>query len=314
MVTSWQRGISEAAADRVHGASYIAAVAAGALVEACRAGAAPEELRRALRELAAGQPVMAPVLRLAGEAWRALEEEGPPAVERVAAGWREALMAAEQRFVEELLADPPPPGVWALLSLSSVVNRGFEALEEAGPRGEVWVGESRPGGEGIETVRALAAHGRRCTLMPDAVLFDHLARGEVDRVILGCDALDDHHFVNKSGSAALAALAAERGIPVELWTTTHKFLPPGTALRLPLAARQGGGRAVDLPPGVRYRQPLFAAGTLHDGMVIRCEEGALDRAVVEKRVRGIAPLPGAIFDALRGVEGGGAAPGTGAVR
>jgi len=107
-------------------------------------------------------------------------------------------------------------------SRSATILRVFEML----PRRDVHIvaTESRPGGEGIQTVEALLKMGYRITLIPDTAAGMFIAG--VDMVLVGGDAvLKDGSLVNKSGTYLLALAAHASGVPFYAVVDTFKFVP-----------------------------------------------------------------------------------------
>lgn len=272
--TPWRARISALATDREEGAGTIALLAAQALVEGVEGGAPAKPLLGALVELVHGQRAMAPVLRLAADLSTELKGGKTVSFKKRAADWAKELETAGKDFRDHLLEEIKEAGRWGFYSSSSTVFDGLAALAEAGVFGEAWVGESRPGGEGSRTARRLKTLGWKTTLVPDSRLFDLVANGQLDRLVLGCDAADGERFVNKSGSSALAALAHQSGVVCELWTTTHKLVPAATLDLLRADETQG----VDLHTAgeeIRVDQPLFGIGRMEYANVLRTERGRM---------------------------------------
>jgi translation initiation factor 2B subunit (eIF-2B alpha/beta/delta family) len=181
----------------------------------------------------------------------------------------------QNRFLEHLKHDPPDigPRPWVFFSWSSTVNRGMQTLfSESFEVPAALVGVSRPGGEGRKTAAWLRERGVEVQLLSDADLFDRVGRGEAGRVSLGCDGLDDHRFVNKVGSGALAHLAHDAGTPVEIWTTSLKLLPPSGLSRLDLQHESVVTHG-EVEKNVRSPRPLFGIGSLGFVSAVRTEEG-----------------------------------------
>lgn len=106
----------------------------------------------------------------------------------------------------------------ATISYSSTV---VEVLED------VWgavVFESRPGMEGRKTAEILLEAGLDVDLYVDAAMMEALEK--VDAVLVGADTVAHEGFLNKVGTAPLAAVSRERGLPFYVAADQSKFLPP----------------------------------------------------------------------------------------
>ncbi|MFH0883310.1 MAG: hypothetical protein V2A56_10020 [bacterium] len=272
--TPWRARISALAVDREEGAGTIALLAAQALEEGAAGGAPAKPLLGALVELVHGQRAMAPVLRLAADLSSELKGGKTAGFRQRAAEWARELEAAGRDFRNHLMEEIKEAGRWGFYSSSSTVFEGLAALAEAEIVGEAWVGESRPGGEGSRTARRLKTLGWKTTLVPDSRLFDLVASGFLDCLVLGCDAADGERFINKSGSAALAALARQSGVNCELWTTTHKLVPAAT-LDLLHADETQGNDLHSAGEEIRIDQPLFGIGKMMDANILRTERGRM---------------------------------------
>lgn len=234
--------------DRTSGASELTAVAL-ALLERARA-AGPETLALAARAVAGAQPSMAPLRNLAGAALRDVHEPG--ALERFARRWRTAETALVRAATGVLLRHPAPRFVTCSFSGSVLA-----CLRAAAARAEVTVscGEGRPALEGRRMAAALSAAGARVELRTDAALGEALPGA--DALLLGADAVAPAWFINKVGTAALAAAALQAGTPVYLLATGDKFVDAGVAAELRIDDHDPREVWDDPPPGVAVRNPYF---------------------------------------------------------
>ncbi len=104
------------------------------------------------------------------------------------------------------------------LSRSSTVLR---ALQDADPT-EVFVLESRPGGEGVAVAESLL-DDLPVTLVPDAAVAQVLATEDVDAILVGADTvLPDGTVVNKTGTRTTALAAAHEELPLYVVAATDK--------------------------------------------------------------------------------------------
>lgn len=286
---SWRDQVEDAARDREHGATRIAEKAARGFAALDPDDVRREEVARALGELLEGQPAMGPVLNLATHLAAALAKDSLQDVVRAARLFLNKSTSSQVLF-EQVFRGNPPDGAgeraWFLYSRSSVVLRGCELLQEEQRPHLAVVGRSLPGGEGELLASTLSEQGWKVLLLEDAALAEYLADGNASRLILGCDALDDRFFVNKVGSGALASHAARKGVEVELWTTSVKFLPPGGTdwLKPPPVL------PLEDYPHAPAGRSLFGRGLLEDVARIRCDLGILSVQEAAERCRILPPL------------------------
>lgn len=287
--TPWRARITALATDREQGAGAIAHQAALALAEGVAGGAPAKPLLAALVELIHGQRSMAPLLRLAADLSSELRGGTLGRFQEVAEEWVESLENAGQQFRDQLLHRFDSDKRWAVFSYSSTVLEGMQALAEEGVTGSVLVPESRPGGEGVQTARQLAAQGWHVTLVADTHLFNRVRAADLDRLVLGCDAVGIKRFINKIGSGALASLCRSEGVDCEIWTTTHKLVPPKALDLLRVDTAQAGELR---PPGedIHIEQPLFGFGRLEDVTRLRTERGVMTIQEVGEFIE-LLPVP-----------------------
>ena len=187
---------------------------------------------------------------------------------------------AVTRVAATLLSKGDGPSRLATCSGSGTVARVLVAV---GARRSVGVAcaEGRPVYEGRAMAAGLAAAGLAVEVYTDAGV--GAALGASDALLLGADAVSGDWVINKTGSAQLAALAAERGVPVYVVATCDKFVPPGIAAVLQL--RQGPVAEVwDQPPhGVSIRNPYFERVPLTLVRAVLSDGGVLDADLVRKR-------------------------------
>jgi translation initiation factor 2B subunit (eIF-2B alpha/beta/delta family) len=98
------------------------------------------------------------------------------------------------------------------------------ALDRARPR-EFLVMESRPAREGVDVAEALADE-TDVTLFVDAAVAHVLGTRDVDRVLVGADAvLPEGRVVNKVGTRTAAIAAARADVPVYALCSRDKVVP-----------------------------------------------------------------------------------------
>jgi translation initiation factor eIF-2B subunit delta len=221
------------------------------------------------------QPAMAPLVSLGtrvlhaadgldalGEVRRAVAEE--------AEAFREALEKGTEAVGKRASRELPDEGTVLTISSSSTVRATLIHHTRVGTL-EVICLESRPVNEGRTLAEALARRGIRTIYAVDAAANRLLER--VDLVLMGADSVGDRGVVNKIGSVALAAAAAERGIPVIVTADRTKLLPPGFPQEVDDA--RPGEEVWRAPAGVRVWNRYFEIVPTARVSRIVTEDGAL---------------------------------------
>jgi ribose 1,5-bisphosphate isomerase len=259
--------------DREHGASWLARQAADALAAYASAqpdSADPESLLRhlhaAAQAFAAARPSMAALANTAARIWSAgappaslLTTSSMPGAERLRAIRDEAgqLIALWQEASVRILdfSRPLLAGTLYTLSRSGTVEQVLVTLAgESGDGPQIIVAESRPGGEGIASARALVAAGWRVTLVPDTACA--LFMPQASAVVVGADSVRaDGGVVNKVGTYPLALAAQAHRVPVYVLCETMKIAAPD--FPLVLEEMSPAELLPDPPAGVTVRNPYF---------------------------------------------------------
>ena len=269
------REVAAIASDHRSGASALARRALAVLRRASATG--PATLERVSPLVCRAQPSM-------GAIWNAVcaalgAEDPVGALYRFE---READRAeqAVTHVAATLLSRGDGPSRLVTCSASSTIARVCVAVSERRSL-RVACAEGRPVYEGRAMASGLAAAGLAVDVYTDAGV--GAALGSSDALLLGADAVSGDWVVNKTGSAQLAALAAELGVPVYVVATRDKFVPPGVAAVLQL--RQGPAAEVwDQPShGVTVRNPYFERVPLTLVWAVLSDGGMLDAGLVRKR-------------------------------
>jgi translation initiation factor 2B subunit (eIF-2B alpha/beta/delta family) len=216
--------IEAIASDRVHGAAYLTARAAEALL-----GSA--DVKTAARALIDAQPAMASIRALAERVLRNPDKAGVICREVLRQG-RIRLAAAAARAAQLL----PDGGVAMTHSFSATVEESFYAAQRAGKTFRVIATESRPMREGIALARCLAEREIDVRLIADSAVFRFMAG--VDVALVGADAVTPSHVVNKIGTACVALAAREHSIPVYAVCTSDKRTNGAPPAERPHAAEE----------------------------------------------------------------------------
>jgi len=137
-------------------------------------------------------------------------------------------------------------------SRSALVERTLLELARTEPL-DVACAESRPAREGVRLAEELTRQGLQVQLYSDAAV-GGAVRG-ADALVVGADAVTSNWFINKVGTAGLAALATLYRVPVFVLAGREKILPDRVFRSLPLS----GGPAVELEESQAYRvmNPYF---------------------------------------------------------
>lgn len=296
---AWRDGLQAIVLDRDRGASRLALDAIALLEKAADASDdldAIVDIARSLRAARPSMPVISNLVNLAmHEAARAsAARDVPAALRRSAKSAHER--ALEARGAAARQAAGLARGVVLTHSASETVTKALRAAARAGQLSRVVVAEGRPGFEGRQVARALAAEGVDVDLVVDAALGLH-AR-EADLALVGADAvLADGSVVNKVGTRLLALACAGAGTPLHAVADRFKVSPAST---LPLEEKGPAEVWAEAPDGVRVRNIYFDrteaplvksyvtdAGTLGPGDVERLADENAAWAGWEARVRAL---------------------------
>ena len=157
----------------------------------------------------------------------------------------------------------------------------LRAAHEAGKGISVLACETRPVMQGARlTAWELREHGIPATLITDNAAGSFMARGEVDRVIVGADRIAANGDVaNKIGTYTLAVLAHAHDLPFVVAAPTSTIdlgTPDGEAIPIEERAADevthAGGRRI-APEGVAVRNPAFDVTPHHLITAIVTEAG-----------------------------------------
>lgn len=284
---SFIEALDAVATDQTAGASRLAALAAEALGHAAEnapAEAGEAYWDRVMARLALCRP-MAPLLNLAAEAVRALEQGGAEAVGRSAVDFAHRLLSSQRDTAFHAAQRLRAGETLLTYSASAAVRDALVAASRTGRGLRVIVSEGRPAREGASLAEALAEAGLPVRLTPDAALAGFLR--EAGRFWIGADAVTPDGIVNKVGTATLAEVAERRGVPVEILASTAKFLPRSLAAHLVFEK----GRVEEIHPGNVERlvvdYPAFDITPWESVSRVITEEGVLSPAEVVKRLEGI---------------------------
>ena len=262
-------------------------------------------VRAAAAELAATQPVMAPLRRLG---WAVLTAAGnqagaadaaivAAAVRAAAAAFMAAMQAHQEQAAIHAAALLPSGAAVLTHSASSAVEAVLRRAAATGQLAHVTCLEARPLYEGRALAQRLAAAGIPTTLAVDALAARLV--GDMDAVLVGGDTLAPGGLINKAGTAALAHAAHACRVPVYAVCPSEKLLPRLPRTRRP--ARQRRGFAVPdraqppeevlaAPlPGVAVTNYYFDRTPLHSLTAVITEAGPLSASEVRSRAAGLRP-------------------------
>ncbi len=145
-----------------------------------------------------------------------------------------------------------------MYSMSSTVWRILRRAKSQGKSFRVVVTESRPGNEGLWTVREMEKHGIPVSVSIDACIGELVPQSDV--VFVGADAISSHGVsFCKVGTYPTALVAKAHGVPFYVAADTLKF-DSSTLLGLPFRGEAIPRREVvgeDYPESVRVVGNLF---------------------------------------------------------
>ncbi len=259
-------------------------------------------VRAAAAELAAAQPVMAPLRRLG---WAVLTAAGnqadaatvAAAVRAAAAAFMAAMQAHQERAAIHAAALLPSHAAVLTHSASSAVEAVLRRAAATGQLGHVTCLEARPLYEGRALAQRLAAAGIPITLAVDALAARLV--GDMDAVLVGGDTVAPGGLINKAGTAALALAARACGVPVYAVCPSEKLLPrlprtrrtdrPRRGFAVPDRAQPPEEVLAAPLPGVAVTNYYFDRTPLHSLTAVITEAGPLSASEIRSRASGILP-------------------------
>lgn len=248
--------VEEIVEDRESGASQLTIKAARLFLKLLERKPSMGEVSRLARLLAEARPSMPSIANLAymvlGDVKR-LTSTGMGLEEAVESAVRSAVKDYQRRLRDTIKeAVRLLSGYRCILthSYSSTLATAIELCEDL----KIIVTESRPGFEGVKLAERLASNGFDVTLIVDSAASYILERGEVDAVVVGCDAiLDDCSIVNKIGTRMIALAARDTRTPFHVVTDLWKAAVHGFAFE-EHPSEEVYGRGVE---GISVRNPYF---------------------------------------------------------
>ena len=248
--------VREVIEDRESGASQLTIKAARLFLKLLETKPSMSEVSRLARLLAEARPSMPSIANLAYmvlEDVKRLTSAGMVLEEAVEFAVRSAVKDYQRRLRNTIReAVKLLSGYRCILthSYSSTLATAIELCEDL----KVIVTESRPGFEGVRLAERLASSGLEVTLIVDSAASYILERGEVDAVVVGCDAiLDDCSIVNKVGTRMIALAARDTRTPFHVVTDLWKAAVHGFSFE-EHSPEEVYGREVE---GISVRNPYF---------------------------------------------------------
>lgn len=232
MSVRWHERLVAIAEDRSSGAREIAAQVADLFYDYAihySASDSPEsDLQGAVQKLIAGQPSMAPVIRICNDILLQVQIEDSPSrivqsIAELTEGYRTLLATSDQAIAAEFLGQLAGGKRVVTLSYSSTVLAALRASVLNGMSLSVTVLESRPGLEGRRLAALLAEAGLPVTLAVDSAAYQCLR--DADLWLAGADSLLVDGVVNKIGTAPLAAAGQVLGKPGYVLADSTKIWP-----------------------------------------------------------------------------------------
>jgi len=162
----------------------------------------------------------------------------------------------------------------ATLSRSGTV---LDALRGGHPEA-VLVAHSRPGGEGIETAKAIH-EATAVTITSDAAFAAQLADWNAEHLLVGADSiLADGRVVNKVGTRGAAIAASREGVPVIVAAASDKIRPDTSYDLEP----RDGSELYDGDVDLAIANPTFDVTPAACIDSLATERGQLDAAAIER--------------------------------
>jgi translation initiation factor 2B subunit (eIF-2B alpha/beta/delta family) len=211
--------------DTEHGAGFVSLRALEVLRDSAAAavdsGAGYDSVAASARELRSARPSMAVIATRIDRVMASAERAPASILDRAISACTEAVEA--DRAAAERAASFLGDRVFTL-SRSGTVH---SALETARPA-SVFVAESRPAREGIDTAERLADAGLATTVLVDAAIEEVITERDIDTVLVGADTvLEDGSVVNKIGTQT--AVRAARAARVDSYVVCSRDkIAPGT--------------------------------------------------------------------------------------
>jgi ribose 1,5-bisphosphate isomerase len=265
--------VARIAADRTSGASELLLEVGGMLGEAISQGV---DLSPIARSLIRGQPSMAPIWNLVGQALASANH--PSTFAHYVAQLARAPQTLTRHAASLLLLDAgADPLRIVTISYSGTVLLTLRSLA-ANRLLTVSCAEGHPALEGRRLARGLAAVGVAVTHYADAALAQALDGAAA--VLVGADAVAPDWFLNKSGTRMLAAAAAQQGVPLYVCATRDKFVSRAIAKRLSVRDESPSEIWPAPPPGVTVRNRYFETTPLDLVGAVISDVGVLGAALV----------------------------------
>ncbi|MCT9095453.1 NUDIX domain-containing protein [Haloarchaeobius sp. HME9146] len=289
--TAYQRvapTVRDITADDQHGAAYLSLRAlevlrdrAGLLVqEGADDDEAWDELTDLGQRLLRARPSMAVLKNRVNRALASADQSAASLEQHAIDGIHRAVTADTDAAVRAgaLISDRTV----LTLSRSGTV---LGALRDGSPM-ELFVAESRPGGEGVAVAEALVDE-YPVTLVTDAGVAHTMATEDVDAVLVGADTvLPDGTVVNKTGTRAAALAAAHEEIPLYVVCSTDKVSTEET-VNLETGRRSA---VYDGDAPLSVSNPVFDETPPHLVDTIVTERGDLDSRDVREVAEELASL------------------------
>jgi translation initiation factor 2B subunit (eIF-2B alpha/beta/delta family) len=295
LIASLADQVAAIAADRQSGASALTRAAYGILEESFA--------HHCTLEVAVGlcraQPAMASIWNAA---LFALSARG--SMER----WEQKRLRAARadRALERVAVASLSEGATKLhvvtCSMSGTVLRILRGLH-AQLQVDVSCSESRPLYEGRRLAETLAADGISVTFYTDAAL--GIALNDADVVLAGADAVGPSHWINKAGTAFVAAAAHYQGVAVHVLATDDKLVVPALWPYLSQPDHEASEVWDEAPTTVRVRNPYFEPIPLDLATSVITDTGVLGSDLVRDAcaARDTPPMREALAELLRARAG-----------
>ncbi|MEF8778269.1 MAG: initiation factor 2B [Natronomonas sp.] len=212
--------------DTEHGASFVSLRALEVLRDSAAVAVASGErydsVAATARKLCSARPSMGVIATRIDRVMARAERTSASILDRAISACKEAVEA--DQAAAERAASFLGDRVFTL-SRSGTVHSALEAARPA----SVFVAESRPAREGIDTAERLADAGLETTVLVDAAIEEVITERDIDTVLVGADTvLEDGSVVNKIGTQTAVRAARAARIDSYVVCSQDKIAPETT--------------------------------------------------------------------------------------
>jgi ribose 1,5-bisphosphate isomerase len=258
----------------------------GGRMPACRPGSDSFQVEKSAERLAYARPTE-PLAQNAVRFVFDKENQSPQYYRERLEEYKRLLSEAKGKMANYGASFIQNGGVYLTHCHSSTVVSMFIKARKKGKQFAVIATETRPKYQGRITVGELIKAGfEDVTLIIDDVA-PSIIEGRIkhiDGVFIGADLLSQNGFVNKVGSLGIAYAAKLSNIPLYSLSILLKYDPRPYSAKI-IEQREGSEIWPDAPTGLQFYAPAFDYVPYKLGVKLICEDGIIERRVVEEKAR-----------------------------